>query len=82
MRFMYDSYDKLFPRPEEAPEIIETAVEGFTPTNDLVHDKPTEKPQVSQPAPATPIAAPTIPQPEPIREPVEEGVENGDVNNN
>ena len=81
MRFMSNSYDKLFPRPEEAPEQIETAVEGFTPTADLVQDKKPEAPApvVSTKTPETPAA----PQPEPIREISEEGTADGNaVNNN
>lgn len=78
MRFMSDSYDKLFPRPEEAPEHIETAVEGFTPTSDLVQEKAPEAPT---PAKAeAPVQVVKVPQPEPIREIPEEGKEDGSIN--
>lgn len=73
MRFMYDSYDKLFPRPE-APEVIETAVPGFTPTADAIQaSEPAAPPADPAPAPAPiiqtqPEQPPIIPQPEPAGE--------------
>lgn len=83
MRFMYDSYDKIFPREEAAPEQIETAVEGFTPTQDALQGK---KEEPAAPAPVTvqtgsdqPVR---IPQPEPVKDPVPaEGIEDGSTNN-
>lgn len=75
MRFMYDSYDKLFPRPTEAPEVIETAVPGFTPTSDAIQasDSTAAPPADPTPAPAQIIQAPpeqpaVLPQPEPAGE--------------
>ena len=40
MRFPSESYDKLFPRPEEKPS-VESAVSTFTPSaeKDVVEDK-------------------------------------------
>lgn len=73
MRFMYNSYDKLFPRPE-APEVIETAVPGFTPTADAIQaSEPAAPPADPTPAPvqiiqAQPEQPPVIPQPEPAGE--------------
>lgn len=73
MRFMYNSYDKLFPRPE-APEVIETAVAGFTPTADAIQaSEPAAPPADPTPAPAQIIQAQpeqplVIPQPEPAGE--------------
>lgn len=73
MRFKYDSYDKLFPRPE-APEVIETAVPGFTPTADAIQaSEPAAAPADPAPAPAPiiqtqPEQPPAIPQPEPAGE--------------
>lgn len=78
MRFMYNSYDKLFPREEGPAEIIETAVEGFTPTSDLVQDKtPEVTPAVKIETPVQPIK---VPQPEPIRDIPEEGKADGSIN--
>lgn len=77
MRFMYDSYDKLFPRPE-APEVIETAVPGFTPTADAIQaSEPAAPPADPTPAPAPIIQAQpeqpaVLPQPEPAGEPAAE----------
>ena len=80
MRFMYDSYDKLFPRPAEAPEVIETAVPGFTPTSDAI--QASDSTPAAPPADPTPAPAPIIqvqpeqpavlPQPEPACEPAAE----------
>ena len=70
MRFMYDSYDKLFPRPE-APEVIETAVPGFTPTADAIQaSEPAAPPADPEPVRITPDhpEPAIIPQPEPARE--------------
>lgn len=41
MRFNSEAYNKLYPRIEE-PEKIETAVELFTPTKDIIEDKQVE----------------------------------------
>ena len=38
-RFNGDVYSKLFPRETVKPEIVETSVETFTPTKDIVEDK-------------------------------------------
>lgn len=72
MRFKFDSYEKLYPREEiQAPERIETAVEGFTPTSDALNDSliaptPAAVPQpLSEPI-AQQIEAPITPQPEPV----------------
>lgn len=76
MRFKYDSYEKLYPR-EDIPEpvVIETAVEGFTPTSDAINDsmiaptpaavpQPLSEPMAQQ---LTPQLTPqVIPQPEPV----------------
>ena len=73
MRFKYDSYSKLYPREEiQAPEQIETAVEGFTPTKDAISDSsliaptPAAAPQpLSEPI-AQQITPQIVPQPEPV----------------
>ena len=49
MRFKADSYEKLFPRQTETPEHIESAVEGFTPTQDMIQDAPAAPEPVKQP---------------------------------
>ena len=80
MRFSTESYDKLFPRMEAAPEQIETAVEGFTPTADAIHEPAPQPEQVvtKQVVHDDPVPAP---QPEPIKEISAEGEENGNTVN-
>lgn len=84
MRFMYDSYDKIFPRQEAAPEQIESAVESFKPTQDMIEgikEQPeTPTPVQVQTGPAQPVR---IPQPEPVTEPIQaEGTDDGTANTN
>ena len=38
-RFNGDVYSKLFPRETVKTEIVETSVETFTPTKDIVEEK-------------------------------------------
>lgn len=65
MRFKADSYEKLFPRQTETPEHIETAVEGFTPTQDKIQEAPAAPEPVKQPEQ---IVTTQTPAPAPIPE--------------
>ena len=66
MRFDYNSYEKLYPRQTETPEHIETAVEGFTPTQDKIDETPAAAPAPAKaPEQVVTKTAPT-PEPEPI----------------
>lgn len=81
MRFKYDSYEKLYPREEiQAPDQIESAVEGFTPTADAVQQAQAPKQDIAPEHIPAQVDTPIIPQPEPI--PGTEGAADGNIDNN
>lgn len=47
-RFNFDAYDKLFPRQPEPTPAVETAVQGFTPSKNILEGK---QPDVQDPEP-------------------------------
>ena len=57
-RFNSEAYDKLFPRPEVTPPVVETAVEGFTPSSKKEDPEQDKKDTVQK---AEPILEPEQP---------------------
>lgn len=65
-RFNSEAYDKLFPRPEVKPPVVETAVEGFTPSTKKEDVEQDTKDTVQK---AEPILEPEQPDVSEVSEP-------------